>query len=160
MIDFSKAPEGATHYRELVSGVAWYKADGNGISMASEEGDWLLCGRSLSELTVIPTFKALVSVEGAPTTGSKYDSGKPLMGAVPPNALLVVARVLTFGAGKYGRGNWRHVDNAEARYMDAALRHINAYNRGEVADPESGESHLAHAVCSLMFMLELKGGDQ
>ena len=106
----------------------------------------------------IPTFEPFVSVEDAPAIGSKHDSGKPLMGAVPPNALLAVAKVLTFGAEKYGRGNWRQVDNAETRYLDAALRHINAYQRGEAADPESGESHLAHAVCSLMFMLELQEG--
>lgn len=103
-------------------------------------------------------FEPFISVEDAPTTGSKHDSGKPLMGAVPPNALLVVAQVLTFGAEKYGRDNWRQVESAETRYLDAALRHINAYQRGEVVDPESGESHLAHAVCSLMFMLELKEG--
>lgn len=90
------------------------------------------------------------------TTGSKHDSGKPVMGAVPPSALLAVARVLTFGAEKYGRDNWQKVENLEVRYLDAALRHINAYQRGEKADPESGESHLAHAVCSLMFMLEMQ----
>ena len=103
-------------------------------------------------------FEPFASVEDAPTTGSKHDSGKPLMGAVPPSALLAVARVLTFGAEKYGRDNWRQVENAETRYLDAALRHINAYQRGEAADPESGESHLAHAVCSLMFMLEMQEG--
>ena len=103
-------------------------------------------------------FEPFTSVEDAPTTGSKHDSGKPLMGAVPPNALLAVARVLTFGAEKYGRDNWRQVENAEMRYLDAALRHINAYQRGEAVDPESGESHLAHAVCSLMFMLEMQEG--
>ena len=104
-------------------------------------------------------FEQFVSVEDAPTTGSKHDSGKPLMGAVPPNALLAVAKVLTFGAEKYGRDNWRQVESAETRYLDAALRHINAYQRGEAVDPESGESHLAHAVCSLMFMLELQEGE-
>jgi hypothetical protein len=78
------------------------------------------------------------------------------MGAVPPNALLAVAKVLTFGAEKYGRDNWRQVSNAETRYLDAALRHINAYQRGEAVDHESGESHLAHAVCSLVFMLEMQ----
>lgn len=92
-IDFSRAPEGATHYRELVSGVAWYKADGNGISMASDEDGWFLCGRSLAELTAIPTFETFVSVEDAPTNGSKHDPatakqaspkgvGAPILGMV------------------------------------------------------------------------------
>ena len=87
--------------------------------------------------------------------GNKADSGKPMMGEIPPCAMLDVAKVLTFGAGKYGRGNWRAVDNARVRYLDAAIRHINAYQRGELTDDESGESHLAHAVCSLLFIMEL-----
>ncbi|MGL4678350.1 MAG: dATP/dGTP diphosphohydrolase domain-containing protein, partial [Plesiomonas shigelloides] len=84
----------------------------------------------------------------------KHDHGKPLMGALPANAELAVARVLTFGAEKYGRDNWRGLDDSDTRYMDAALRHINAVRRGETHDVESGEHHLAHAVCCLMFMLE------
>lgn len=162
-IDFSKAPEGATHYYEGVGGVVIWYCDGDDAPLARDpdDGYWHPSDvfGSLRELTPIPTFKPFTSVEDAPTTGSKHDSGKPLMGAVPPNALLAVAKVLTFGAEKYGRDNWRQVKNAETRYMDAALRHINAYQRGEAADPESGESHLAHAVCSLMFILELQEGE-
>ena len=154
-IDFSKAPEGATHY-ELDGGFAyWHKVVDGVIYYLGAGQEWLKQHHPVA-LYEIPTPEPLVSAEDAQTTGSKHDSGKPLMGAVPPNALLAVARVLTFGAEKYGRDNWRQVENAESRYLDAALRHINAYQRGELADPESGESHLAHAVCSLMFMLEMQ----
>ncbi len=86
--------------------------------------------------------------------GTKADSGKPMMGCIPPHAELAVARVLTFGAKKYSRGNWAHVENSDERYMDAALRHLNAYRRGEQTDSETGENHLAHAICCLMFMLD------
>lgn len=86
--------------------------------------------------------------------GTKADDGKVMMGAIPPHAELAVARVLTFGAKKYSRGNWAHVENSDERYMDAALRHINAYRRGEQTDSETGENHLAHAICCLMFMLD------
>ena len=164
-IDFSKAPKGATHYRSRQgeSGGLWYADRGDYLEVWVG-GQWAPSGNRIGdrvhrEMTPIPTFEQFVSVEDAPTTGSKHDSGKPLMGAVPPNALLAVAKVLTFGAEKYGRDNWRQVESAETRYLDAALRHINAYQRGELADPESGESHLAHAVCSLMFMLELRDGE-
>lgn len=158
-IDFSQAPEGATHYCE--SNGKFYRDGGNRVEVWSHvRSRWFPSQsfNSLATLKVIQTFEPFVSVEDVPTTGSKHDSGKPLMGAVPPNALLAVANVLTFGAEKYGRDNWRQVENAETRYLDAALRHINAYQRGEAADPESGESHLTHAVCSLMFMLELREG--
>lgn len=158
-IDFSKAPEGATHYLLGSAGeVGWYKVGGAGGIFVAHIGGWFRSWREIEALAEIPTFEPFTSVEGAPPTGSKHDSGKPLMGAVPPNALLAVAKVLTFGAEKYGRDNWRQVENAETRYLDAALRHINAYQRGEAVDPESGESHLAHAVCSLMFMIELEEG--
>jgi hypothetical protein len=63
--------------------------------------------------------------------------------------------VLEYGARKYAPDNWRKVDNPEARYLAAALRHINAWRRGEKRDQESGLSHLAHAATSLMFIMEL-----
>jgi len=87
--------------------------------------------------------------------GAKHDAGKPILGAIPPAAELAVGRVLAFGAQKYARDNWRLVEDAQTRYMDAALRHLNAVRRGEVLDEESGEHHLAHAACCVLFMLEL-----
>lgn len=95
-------------------------------------------------------------VVAAGSVGSKRDYGKPIIGAIPPHAELAVARVLTFGAEKYARDAWQAVENAEVRYMDAALRHLNAHRRGELADDESGESHLAHAACCILFMLDMQ----
>lgn len=89
------------------------------------------------------------------TQGHKYDGNKPQFRLVPPKALQEVAEVLTFGAKKYSPDNWKYVDKATERYLDATLRHINAVQRGEVLDPESGNHHYAHAVCSLLFLLEL-----
>lgn len=88
------------------------------------------------------------------SAGTKHDQGKPILGAVPPHAELAVGRVLTFGSNKYARGNWDKVEDHENRYMDAALRHLNAHRRGELTDSESGESHLAHAACCILFMLD------
>lgn len=89
------------------------------------------------------------------TLGRKFDSGKVRMGLLPPLATEAIARVLTFGAQKYAKDNWKKVDNAHDRYTDAALRHVFAYMKGEATDVETGESHLAHALCCLMFMLDL-----
>lgn len=155
-IDFSKAPEGATHYTPADGGVDWYSAGVGSVFRWSWDWDLWVESSFPPEAAKIPRVQNDLPSRCNPPTGSKHDSGKPLMGAVPPNALLAVAKVLTFGAEKYGRDNWRQVENAETRYLDAALRHINAYQRGEAVDLESGESHLAHAVCSLMFMLELQ----
>lgn len=84
----------------------------------------------------------------------KNDKGKPRYSLIPPVALHYTAEVLTFGAQKYASNNWRNCDDL-SRYMDAGMRHIEAYRRGEVLDPETNLPHLAHAVCCLMFIMEL-----
>lgn len=92
----------------------------------------------------------------------KFDEGKRRYTLVPPQALAAVARVLTHGAEKYGDDNWRKAfPGGEDRYLDATLRHIEAWRMGERQDESTGESHLAHAVCSLLFVLnseEVEGG--
>ena len=70
------------------------------------------------------------------------------------SALSDVADVMEFGAKKYSRKNWNKVDDKE-RYIAAPLRHLLAYSKGEKIDPESNKSHLAHAICSLLFLLEI-----
>jgi len=71
-----------------------------------------------------------------------------------PASLEEMVKVLTYGAKKYSVDNWKLVPDLENRYFDAAQRHIWAFRRGETHDPESGLHHLAHAMCSLMFILE------
>ena len=89
-------------------------------------------------------------------TGIKYDSAKPKMNLLPPKAILEVAKVLTFGAEKYDAENWRKLDDLQNRYTAGALRHIFAHMDGEKLDPETGLSHMAHALCCLLFKLEIE----
>ena len=84
--------------------------------------------------------------------GIKHDGEKPDYSLVPFSALDEVVKVLTYGAAKYDRFNWEHVE--DIRYQAAALRHISSYMQGEKYDPETGINHLAHAICSLMFLVE------
>jgi hypothetical protein len=88
--------------------------------------------------------------------GKKYDSGKAKMHLLPPKALFEVAKVLTFGADKYGEENWREVADAQNRYASASLRHLFSHLDKEELDEETNYSHLAHAICCLMFKLELE----
>lgn len=88
--------------------------------------------------------------------GKKYDSTKPRMYLLPPKALVEVSNVLTFGAEKYDEDNWRKLDNLQNRYSGGALRHIFAHLDGETLDEDSGHSHLAHAICCLLFKLEIE----
>ena len=87
--------------------------------------------------------------------GTKHDTGKVRYSLLPKGVLEKVLSILEFGANKYSKDNWQQVPNARDRYYDAAMRHIQAWYYGETKDPETGESHLAHALCCLMFLLWL-----
>ena len=88
--------------------------------------------------------------------GKKFDSNKPRMDLLPPKAILETAKVLSFGAQKYDPENWRLLDNLQSRYTAGALRHIFAHMDGEELDSETNLSHLAHAMCCLLFKLEIE----
>ena len=90
------------------------------------------------------------------TAGMKFDTGKLDYTLLPWDGVEEIVKVLEFGAQKYTRDNWKHVENAEVRYTAAAFRHLIAYNNGEKTDPETGLSHLAHASCCLLFLLALE----
>jgi hypothetical protein len=88
--------------------------------------------------------------------GLKYDGDKPKWELLPLSLINETVKVLTMGAKKYGPNNWQKVENADERYYAALMRHIVAYREGESIDPESGLSHLAHAMCNLIFLSELQ----
>lgn len=86
----------------------------------------------------------------------KHDAAKPRMDLLPPLALKAMARVLTLGAAKYGDTNWRQIPREErSRLVASLLRHVTAAMAGEDLDPESGESHWAHAASNAAFLCEL-----
>lgn len=89
--------------------------------------------------------------------GVKHDQDKPHMNLLfqeVPNALVEVSKALRMGELKYGRENWKKVDNLEDRYLAALLRHLVAIQMGEKQDKESGLSHLAHVAVNAMFLLD------
>lgn len=82
----------------------------------------------------------------------KFDDQKPRMDLLDAYAIEQLSLVLTFGSRKYAAHNWRK-GLSYSRLIAAALRHIFAYLMGEDKDPESGLSHIAHAMCCCMFLL-------
>jgi len=90
----------------------------------------------------------------ATTNHILFDGDKLEYGLLPPLALEATVDVLTFGAQKYERDNWKHVPDSKRRYYDALQRHLWAWKKGEILDEESGRHHLAHAMCCLMFLYE------
>ena len=97
---------------------------------------------------------AVAASQTATSGGRKFDGNKLEYGLIPPLAMKEMVRVLTFGAQKYERDNWKRVPESKRRYFDALERHIWAWKMGEQLDPESGIHHLAHAMCCLMFLYE------
>lgn len=85
--------------------------------------------------------------------GTKHDKGKPQITLVPRAAIEGAAQALMFGAGKYGRDNYKK-GFEQTRLLDAAMRHLIAYTDGEDLDPESGLSHLDHALASVSMLKE------
>lgn len=89
--------------------------------------------------------------------GVKHDKGKAPMHLLlieVPRASVRLSEALSYGEGKYGRGNWRNVPEGSDRYLAATLRHLTAHASGEKVDDESGLSHLAHAAANIMFLLD------
>lgn len=72
---------------------------------------------------------------------------------LPPNAIKLVAELLTKGLEKYPDEKWRRLSIND--HLAAALRHINAYLRGEALDEDS-PSHLINAATRLLFATELE----
>lgn len=114
------------------------------------------CGVS----TFIPTPTQLCKVNhltNGENLGFKQDQGKLRWSLLPKGVISSILKVLEFGAAKYSVDNWRHVEDHERRYYDAAMRHIEAWRLKETNDPESKLPHLAHAVCCLMFLMWFDG---
>lgn len=86
-------------------------------------------------------------------SGKKFDQDKARLDLLSPIALNEIARVMGYGAKKYDAHNWRK-GLAWSRVYAAVQRHLLAWQSGESEDPETGISHLAHASCGLMFLLE------
>jgi hypothetical protein len=84
----------------------------------------------------------------------KGDGGKPRTDLLPPVPLLRIAEVLGYGARKYAPHNWRKGADW-GRIYAALVRHLFAWLDGEDLDPETGMSHLAHAGCEMLFLLEI-----
>lgn len=76
------------------------------------------------------------------------------LGLIPPHAMEQTAWVHKLGADKYGPWNWRETGVCASTYVNAILRHLNAWRDGEDLDPESGISHLAHVACSANILMD------
>jgi len=100
----------------------------------------------------------LVSIEDQLATvgqskhkGLRYNTGKPRFDLVQPWAHEQMVNVLTKGAEKYFDRNWEN-GMAWSNVIASLKRHLNAIERSEDFDPETGELHAAHIACNAHFL--------
>lgn len=132
-----------------------YDTYSNEITYENSDFDYRLYGEAVTE----EEFYAFINNQEKQKVDksvdfTKHDSDKPMFELLQPDFIEEVVRVLTVGAKKYSPDNWKKCEDS-SRYVGALHRHINAYQKGETHDPETGLSHLAHATCSLMFLYGL-----
>jgi hypothetical protein len=83
----------------------------------------------------------------------KDDSLKADLSLCPLPALEAMARAFMLGEKKYGRYNYLSGGMESHRLIAATLRHVMQWQSGEDNDPESGYSHLGHALASIAMLI-------
>lgn len=89
--------------------------------------------------------------------GKRDNKGKVRLSLIPSQALADMAKVLEFGAGKYGDHNWRLAgDNLTLlKILDSLERHLLEIKKGNDIDEESGLPHIAHVLANAAFISQL-----
>lgn len=64
-----------------------------------------------------------------------------------------VVDVFQAGAAKHSPFGWQTVPDAKTQYADALIRHMAAYQRGELSDPDDGKHPLAHLIADALILL-------
>ena len=68
--------------------------------------------------------------------------------------IVEMARVLAYGAQEHGSDNWKKAPESEARdiYLNALMRHVLAYAKGDLRCVKDGQYHLAQIAVNAMFL--------
>lgn len=83
--------------------------------------------------------------------GLRYNDGKLRFDLVQPFAHEEMVKVLTVGADKYADRNWEQ-GMAWSNVIASLKRHLQAVEKGEDYDKESGLLHSAHIACNAHFL--------
>jgi hypothetical protein len=158
------------HYRRLGVGekILW------GDSYMHNSGELVACESCIGELVHeddTSEFYRPLAPEPAMylemTTGSASvqpkaktdDSGKPPLSQVPWAAVREMAHVQAYGHQKYNDFYNYRKGMEISRNISCAFRHLADFMDGIDNDPESGRSHLGHALTRIAFVVQnLKDG--
>lgn len=65
-----------------------------------------------------------------------------------------VVEIATYGIEKgYKEESWKDVMDGQERYFSALMRHLIAWRKGEITDPESKRPHLWHAAWNALALI-------
>ena len=85
-------------------------------------------------------------------SGARFNAGKTDYSLFPLDTLDGACRVLMYGESKYAAWNWAKGSPWSVPY-GSLMRHLNAFMAGEDIDSESGQHHLDHVMCNVMFLI-------
>lgn len=108
----------------------------------------------LSKINAEREAKEVKKVEGV-----KYDKDKLRFDLLSPYALEEIAKVLTFGANKYGDRNWEK-GLMYSQLVAALYRHLNKFQQGKDVDEESNCQHMASIAFCAMAILHFQATNQ
>lgn len=83
-----------------------------------------------------------------------FGDAKVPLHVVPKPALYWQALAHAHGAMKYGAHNWRVSGVRATTYLNAAKRHLDLYEEGQLLDSESGLPHLAHVAACVNIIMD------
>lgn len=87
----------------------------------------------------------------------RYNTDKPDYTFITRSIMDALARVMTYGAKKYARDNWKlslgteHHEQFQSDIIKSLLRHAHAINDGELIDEESGLRHMDMVASNAMM---------
>ena len=81
----------------------------------------------------------------------KFDTNKPMFDLIDPYWHEDTAKVLTMGATKYAKDNWK-LNTEIGRYIAAMERHLIEIKKAKFKDKESKLQHTTHIACNSMFL--------
>lgn len=83
----------------------------------------------------------------------RYNEGKNMLDLIPPVLIEEIGKILTFGAKKYDKYNYRK-GMEWSKCVASLKRHLLSFENGIDYDSESGQLHISHVIVNAMFLLE------
>lgn len=90
----------------------------------------------------------------------RYNEGKLDWTLLDFESVTPLVEVMTYGATKYDRDNWKLKCKDPRQHLQSAMRHLISIIQGQEIDDESGKRHSGHVMANMMmYNYHTKGGN-